>query len=314
MNNPARIPQTTFFRKSRIFRRGHVVLYAMLAVPVAYILVFAYYPMYGAQIAFRDFSIVKGITQSPWVGLKHFRLFFQNYMFWRLMRNTLAISLYSLATFPVSIVLALLIHTMPLRHFRKSVQMITYAPHFISTVVMCGMILQFLSVRNGSVNQLLQLLGFAPVDFLGDARRFVGVYVWTGVWQGMGYGAILYISALAGVDQELHEAARMDGASLLQRMWHIDLPSIRGTIIITFILRCGTILSVGYEKVYLLQNSLNLSSSEVISTYVFKQGIAGGLPQYSYATAVGLFVSAINLLMLGVVNAVAKKTASMSLW
>ena len=314
MNNPARIPQTTFFRKSRIFRRGHAVLYAMLAVPVAYILVFAYYPMYGAQIAFRDFSIVKGITQSPWVGLKHFRLFFQNYMFWRLMRNTLAISLYSLATFPVSIVLALLIHTMPLRRFRKSVQMITYAPHFISTVVMCGMILQFLSVRNGSVNQLLQLLGFAPVDFLGDARRFVGVYVWTGVWQGMGYGAILYISALAGVDQELHEAARMDGASLLQRMWHIDLPSIRGTIIITFILRCGTILSVGYEKVYLLQNSLNLSSSEVISTYVFKQGIAGGLPQYSYATAVGLFVSAINLLMLGVVNAVAKKTASMSLW
>lgn len=289
-------------------------LYALLLIPVAYILIFAYYPMYGAQIAFRDFKVARGILGSPWVGLKHFHNFLANYMFVRLLRNTLSISLYALATFPVSVVLALLLHNMPLGALKKSVQMISYAPHFISTVVMCGMILQFLSVRSGMVNHLLRGLGFQAVDFLGQAAYFPSVYVWTGVWQNMGYGSIIYLSALSGVDPELHESARIDGASLVQRILHVDLPTILPTIMIMFILNCGHVLSVGYEKIYLLQNTLNISTSEVISTYVYKQGLASAVPQYSYSTAVGLFVSAVNLVMLALVNGMSKRLSKTSLW
>ena len=195
-----------------------------------------------------------------------------------------------------------------------TIQLITYAPHFIATVVMCGMILQFLSMRGGLVNNFLGIFNVGPLDFLGNASAFSSVYVLSGVWQGMGYGSILYISALTGVDSELHEAATIDGATLLQRILHIDLPAIRPTIVIMFILRCGTILSLGYEKVLLLQNNLNLSASEVISTYVYKQGLASAIPQYSYSTAVGLFVSLVNLVILLLVNRIAGALTDSSLW
>lgn len=290
------------------------VLYALLSIPIAYIIVFAYGPMYGAQIAFRDYSVGKGITNSTWVGLKHFDNFLGNYMFPRLIKNTFSISLYSLMTFPFSIILALLLHNMPLRGIKKTVQMISYAPHFISTVVMCGMILQFLATRNGVINNVLEGLGFERIDFMGQAKYFAGVYVWSGVWQNAGYGSILYLSALSAVDPGLHEAAHIDGASLVQRIWHIDLASILPTITIMFILSCGNILSVGYEKVYLLQNNLNSSASEVISTYVYKQGLTSALPQYSYSTAIGLFVSVINMAALTLVNGISRRTSSNSLW
>lgn len=294
--------------------RKNAVLYGLLLIPVVYILVFKYYPMYGALIAFQDYSIAKGFAGSPWVGLKHFRMFVQNYMFLRVLRNTVVISLYSLATFPIPVMLAVLIHTMPLKKFTKSVQLITYAPHFISTVVMCGMILQFLALRGGMVNNILNWFGLESVDFLGDAGKFAGVFVFSGVWQSAGYSSIIYISALSGVDGELHEAATVDGASLLRRIWHIDLPSILPTIVVMFVLRCGSILSVGYEKVLLLQNSLNISASEVISTYVYKQGLASAIPQFSYSTAVGLFVSVINMMMLVTVNQISKALTGSSLW
>lgn len=289
-------------------------MYILLLIPVLYIVVFSYVPMFGAQIAFRDYNVAKGILGSPWVGWKHFRNFLGNYMFSRLIGNTLSISLYSLLTFPVSIFLALLLHNMPLKSLKKSVQMISYAPHFISTVVMCGMICQFMAMRDGMVNNMLESFGFKRIDFLGKPQYFAGVYVWTGVWQNMGYGSILYLAALSGVDPELHEAARIDGASLLQRVYRIDLPSILPTVTVMFVLSCGNILSVGHEKVYLLQNRLNASSSEVISTYVYKQGLTSALPQYSYSTAVGLFVSVINLTVLTAVNNLSKRISSSSLW
>lgn len=307
-------------RAQALRRRGEILLckygalYFLLLFPVAFIVLFCYVPMYGAVIAFQDYSIVKGFSGSPWVGLKHFRAFFLNYQFSRILYNTITISLYSIATFPVSIILAILIHTMPLKRFTKTIQLITYAPHFISTVVMCGMILQFLSMRGGLVNNFLGVFNVGPLDFLGNASAFSSVYVLSGVWQGMGYGSILYISALTGVDSELHEAATIDGATLLQRILHIDLPAIRPTIVIMFILRCGTILSLGYEKVLLLQNNLNLSASEVISTYVYKQGLASAIPQYSYSTAVGLFVSLVNLVILLLVNRIAGALTDSSLW
>lgn len=305
-------------RKTRMWvrlrrMRRNWALYALLLVPLLYILVFKYGPMYGVQIAFRDYSIVKGITDSPWVGLKHFRNFFNNFMFSRVLKNTLLINLYSLMTFPCSILFALMIHYLPFRRYRKTVQLVSYAPHFISTVVICGMILSFFSSQ-GMVNQFRGIFGLAPVNFLGNASYFYSLYIWTGVWQEIGYGSILYVSSLSGVDPELHEAAIIDGASILKRMRHVDLPSILPMVMVMLVLRCGSLLSLGYEKIYLLQNSLNLVSSEVISTYVWKQGIAASIPQYSYAAAVGLFTSVVNLVMLVLVNWIARRTAHHALW
>lgn len=293
--------------------KRNAALYLLLLLPVTYIIVFKYVPMYGAQIAFRDYSLTKNIWDCTWVGLKYFRQFFNNRMFSRVLNNTLRINLYSLCTFPCSIIFAFMLHYVPFKRFRKTVQVVSYAPHFISTVVICGMILNYFSTY-GMVNQLLGLLGIKSVNFLGSADAFTPLYVWTGVWQGVGYGSILYISALSGVDAELHEAAVIDGANILQRIWHIDFPSILPMVMVMLVLRCGSMLDLGYEKVYLLQNTLNLKASEVISTYVWKQGISATLPQYSYATAVGLFTSAINLLMLVIVNWVSKRITRYSIW
>lgn len=300
-------------KRLRVRLKHNAVLYLLLLLPVAYIIIFRYVPMYGAQIAFRNYSITKGIWNSPWVGLKHFERFINNRMFKRVLANTLRVSLYSLGTFPCSIIFAFMLHYAPFKRLQKTVQMVSYAPHFISTVVICAMINSFFS-SYGMVNQLLELLGLKSVNFLGDPQLFTGLYVWTGVWQGLGYGSIIYLSALSGVDQELHEAAIIDGADLLKRIWHIDLPGILPMVTIMLIMRCGSIVSVGYEKIYLLQNSLNTTTSEVISTYVYKIGVNSATPQYSYASAIGLFTSVINLVMLVVTNTISKKLTNSSIW
>ncbi len=289
-------------------------LYLLVSIPLLYLILFKYWPMYGVQIAFRNYSPARSIANSPWVGLKYFQKFMGNYQFKRILGNTIAISLYSLLTFPLPILLAVLLNYVTRPRFKKTVQMISYMPHFISTVVMVGIILQFLDVRSGMLNMLLTALGREPVNFMAKPAYFRTIYILSGVWQSLGYNSIIYIAALSGVSPELHEAAIVDGANVLKRIWHVDLPGILPTISILLIMQCGSILSVGYEKIYLMQNSLNLSVSEIISTYVYKQGIAASMPQYSYATAIGLFVSVVNVIMLLIVNAASNRLSGNSLF
>jgi ABC-type polysaccharide transport system permease subunit len=289
-------------------------LYLLVAVPLAYLILFKYIPIYGIQIAFKNYSPVRSFSNSPWVGLRHFRRFMSTPRFLDILRNTVTISLYSLLSFPLPIILALLLNYMPNRRYKKTVQLVSYAPHFISTVVMVGIILQFLDTRSGVINMVLNLLGKEPVSFMGTPQYFYHIYVWSGVWQGIGYSSIIYIASLAGIPPELHEAAIVDGATIFQRILHIDLPGILPTASILLILACGGILSVGYEKVYLMQNNLNNGVSEVISTYVYKQGIIAAVPQYSYATAVGLFISVINVIILITVNRLADRAGGTSLF
>ena len=289
-------------------------LYVLVAIPVVYLVLFKYIPIYGVQIAFRNYSPIRTVFNSPWVGLRNFQRFISQPRFFEIIRNTITISLYSLLTFPLPIVLALLLNYMPSRRFKKTVQLISYAPHFISTVIMVGIILQFLDTRTGVINLFIRSIGKETVPFMGVPGYFFHIYVWSGVWQGIGYSSIIYIASLTGVPPELHEAAIVDGATIWHRIIHIDLPSIMPTASILLILACGGILSVGYEKIYLMQNNLNMKVSEVISTYVYKQGILASIPQYSYATAVGLFVSVINLFMLLTVNKITQKLSGSSLF
>ncbi|MDF2716171.1 MAG: sugar transporter permease, partial [Paenibacillus sp.] len=288
-------------------------LYLLLLPAVAYFVIFQYIPMYGLQIAFKDFHAPLGIAGSPWVGFEHFERFFRSYPFWTLIRNTIGLSLYGMALgFPVPIALALLLNQLNSRAYKRFVQTVTYAPHFVSTVVIVGMLTLFLSPRSGVINHWIVRLGGDPVFFLGSPEWFKTLHVLSGVWQGAGWGAIVYLAALAGVDRGMHEAAIMDGASKLQRIRHIDIPSIMPTIVIVLLLQLGGIMSVGFEKTFLMQNSLNLDSSEVISTYVYKTGLLG--MQYSFSAAVGLFDSAINFIVLVIVNRLARKLTQTSLW
>lgn len=290
-------------------------LYALLALPVIYVLVFKYYPMYGAQIAFKDYIASKGVAGSEWVGMKHFIRFFNSYEFVKLMKNTLIISLYSLlAGIPFPIILALSLNYVKNQLFKKSVQLITYAPHFISVVVMVGIVMELLDPRNGLVNMLLGQLGFEPINFMAKPEYFSSIYVWSGIWQNVGFSCIIYLAALAGVDPAQHEAAVIDGASKFQRMLHIDLPSIVPVMIILLILNTGHILDLGFEKVLLLQNPLNVRTSEVIDTFVYKVGLASQAMNYSYSTAINLFKSVIGLILLISVNQMAKKAKQESLW
>jgi putative aldouronate transport system permease protein len=298
----------------KAIRRGWQ-LYAMLALPVLYLIVFKYWPMYGVQIAFRNFNVVGGITGSPWVGLTHFERFVGSYSFGQILVNTVVLSAYSLAAgFPVPIILALALNYVSRAGFRRTVQMVGYAPYFISTVVMVGIILIMLDPRFGMINLLLGLAGIGPIDFMGNAAYFRHIYVWSGVWQYAGFGCILYLAALTNVDPTLHEAAIIDGASKLQRIRDIDLPTIMPVAVVLLILEMGAILSIGFEKVLLLQNSINLPVSEVIDTYVYRVGLAGQLPQFSYAAAIGLFQSVIAMFLIVAVNHVAKKVGAASLW
>ena len=288
-------------------------LYVLILPAIAYLFIFHIMPMYGVQIGFKDFRTSKGIWDSPWVGLKHFRRFVTYPNFWKLVRNTIVLSLYSLATFPLPVMLALLINEVRNNRFKKTVQMITYAPHFISVVVLCSMVTLFLNRTNGVVNHVIAALGGQRVDFLGSAKMFPSVYVWSGVWQNVGWSSILYISALSNISAEMVEAAKIDGASRLQIVTRINIPSILPTIVIMLILRCGSVLSVGFEKVYLLQNDLNLDTSQVISTYVYEVGLGSGA-QFSYSSAIGLFNNLVNIAILLLVNRISKAASSISLF
>ena len=289
-------------------------LHLVMLLPMIWFIIFRYIPMYGAQIAFRDFSALTGIWRSPWIGLEHFEKFFASYQFARVLRNTLGISIYYLiASFPIPILLALAINNSENLRFKKFVQMVIYAPHFISMVVMVGMLIQFLSPTIGIVNVAIRALGGESVNFLGSASLFKSVYVWSGVWQSAGWGTVIYLAALASVDPQIHEAALIDGASKFQRTWLIDFPSILPTVTIILILNFGQLMNVGFEKVYLMQNSLNLRSSEIIQTYVYKVGLRD-FPRYSYASAIGLFNSVINFVLVLTVNQAAKRINGNSLW
>jgi len=288
-------------------------LYVMLLPTILYFLIFTYAPIAGIQIAFRDYTVRGGIWNSEWVGLKHFINFVSSIQFERLITNTVALSMMSLLlAFPFPIILALLFNEAKFPKFKKTVQTLTYAPHFISTVVFVSMLTMFLSTSNGFINQAIEALGGEKIDFMGRPDMFRWVYVISGIWQGCGWSAIIYVAALAGVDTELYEAAKIDGANRFQKILHIDIPSIMPTVVTLFILNCGSILSVGYEKVYLMQNTMNQSTSEIISTYVYKVGLVNA--QYSYTAAIGLFNSIVNLIILIIVNQISKKVSEISLF
>lgn len=287
----------------------------MLILPMLYVIIFKYVPMYGVQIAFRDYNVFQGMLDSPWVGVKYFRQFFGSSELPKLLGNTLTISIYGLVAgmvFPI--ILALVLNYVSSLRYKKVVQTITYAPYFISTTVMVSMLLSFLAWDGGPVNNLLQSMGLQRIDFLGDPKKFSHLYVWSGIWQFTGYNAIIYIATLASVDPTLHEAAVVDGATKFWRVWHIDLPSIKSTIIILMIMSLGSTLSTGFEKIYLMQNNMNIRASEVIDTYVYKIGLASPIANYSYPTAIGLFQSLVGMILIIGANILARKVGEASLW
>jgi len=290
------------------------ILYLFLLPFFAYIVIFCYWPIYGVQIAFRDYRFVDGITGSEWVGLYWVKRFLSSPRFGDILKNTLILSIYSLIPgFTLPIVLALMLNNVKSPIWKRFAQTITYMPHFISTVVMVGMISLFFSPSSGFINTILKFFGGSgDTYFMGKPEYFSHLYVWTGVWQGIGWGSIIYLAALSGVDPGLHEAARIDGANKFQRVLHIDLPSIMPTIVILLVMNCGSIISVGYEKVFLMQNDLNVSVSEVISTYVYKTGIIK--QQYSFSTAIGLLNNVVNFILLTIANSISKKLTDIGLW
>jgi multiple sugar transport system permease protein/putative aldouronate transport system permease protein len=266
--------------------------------------------MYGILMAFKRFSPRLGVLKSPWVGLYNFQRLFNSPSFGGIIRNTLVLSLYSLiASFPFPIIFALCVNHSLYTKFKKITQTVTFAPHFLSAVLMVGLIVQLLGSRTGAINIFLKYIGLNEINFMGSPALFPHIYVWSAIWQGTGWGAIIYISSLATVDPTYHEAAIIDGANLWQRIWHIDLTAIRPIIVIMLILSMGGILSGNFEKTYLLQNTLNLSTSEIINTYVYKVGIKADQPDYSFATAIGLFQNVIGVILTLMVNAIANKVS-----
>ncbi|RTE03104.1 ABC transporter permease [Paenibacillus whitsoniae] len=301
--------------QSQTFKRiiRNYDLYLLFLPTLAYFIIFHYVPMYGLQIAFKNFNPVKGIAGSPWVGFDNFERFFESYQLTTIIRNTLGISIYELlVAFPAPIILALMINQLTSERFKRFVQTITYAPHFISTVVVVGIVYLLLSPKTGAVNSFLGLFGIDPIFFMGSPDWFKTVFVFSGVWQSVGWGTIIYLAALTAVNPDLHEAATVDGATKLQRVLHVDIPSIMPTVIIMLIMNMGHIMSVGFEKVYLMQNQLNIDSSETIQTYVYKAGLVQA--QYSYASAIGLFNTVINFILLIAVNQLSKSMKQSSLW
>lgn len=286
------------------FRKNYI-LYLFIAPAVIVTFIFLYVPMYGAVIAFKDFSAMKGILGSDWVGLKHFKDFLTSPNFLKIFGNTIKLSFYDLIFgFPVPIILALMINQIRRTAVKKNVQLILYAPNFISVVIVTGMIFILLS-PTGPVNTILSIFFDKPISFMTNPDAFRPIYIASGIWQTAGWSSIVYVAALANVDPQLHDAATIDGASLLQRIWHIDLPTLKPVIAVLLILAIGGIMAIGFEKAYLLQTDLNLPTSEIIPTYVYKRGLQAG--DYSYSTAVGLFNSIINLFLLIVANSLVKR-------
>ena len=302
----------------RLYRiTGHIKdyyqLYILIAPALIVILLFNYLPMYGIQLAFREFNPQKGLTGGAYVGIKYFRRFVNSFQFLDLIKNTTYLSLYTIAAgFPVPIILALFINQIRKPRTKKILQTITYLPHFISIIVLVGMLSIFLSPSSGVVSHLYKLAGAEPVNFMGVSEYFRSIYVLSDIWQHAGWNSIIYIAALSGIDPCLYEAAEVDGATRWQKVLNIDLPSLLPTIVILLILNAGNIMNIGFEKVYLMQNSMNLPVSEVISTYVYKIGIISN--QISYSSAIGLFNTAINFFFLVVVNLIAGKVSDIRLW
>ncbi len=290
----------------RDFKKNKYIYLIVLPV-VVYLIIFAYKPMYGVVIAFKDFKGTRGIWGSPWVGLKHFRDFFSDIYFWRLLRNTFLISLY----FPVPILFALLLNEVRAVWYKKLIQTSSYLPHFISMVIICSLIRQF-SYSNGLFNDIAEFFGGTRKPFLQYAGYFRTIYVASGIWQEFGWSSIIYLAALTGVDQELYEAARIDGADRWRQTLHITLPSITPTIVILLILRMGSILGVGYEKIMLLYNERTYETADVIATYTYRRGLVGG--EFSYSAAIGLFNSCVNLFFLVATNMVSRRVSDVSLW
>lgn len=302
-----------YFIRLAINIRKNYILYLLVFIPMVYYFVFHYIPMYGVTIAFKDFIAKEGILGSPWIGLDNFIRFFKSYNCINIILNTLQISVYSLLFgFPLTIIFSLMLHYFRRKRMKKVIEMVSYAPHFISTVVICGMIVVFLQNETGIINILLGKLGIDSIAFLNKPELFKPIYIITGIWQTLGWSSIIYIAALSGVDYQMHEAAMIDGASIFRRIICIDIPSILPTIVMMFILQVGNLMNVGFEKVFLLQNSLNLTESEIIATYVYKVGLISN--DFGYSTAIGLFNSVINIILLVTFNFLSKKITSHGLW
>lgn len=306
---PAAVKKQSF----KAYMKGHYDLYLLLLPAILYTAVFLYIPMYGVLMAFQDYSPVKGIIGSNFVGLKHFKKFFSTYMAKQIISNTVILSGYSLlASFPFPVILALMLNYCVNRRFGKIVQTVTYMPYFISVMVLVGMMNIFFSTNYGVVNTVLQAVGIEPFSFMSSEKSFRHMYVWSGIWQGMGYSSVIYFAALSGIDPTLYEAAELDGASKLQRIRYIDLPSIMPTVIIMLIMSAGNLMSIGFEKAYLMQNDRNSGVSEIIATYVYKVGLIDA--HYSFSAAINLFNSAINFVILIVINKISRKLSDTSLW
>lgn len=300
-------------KKQLTMMRNHWQLYLIFLFPLAHVIIFRYIPIYGIQIAFKKWNPVLGITGSQWVGLKYFKQFFASPDAVRIIVNTLRISLIGLVlSFPAPIILALAVNACDRIGFKKTVQMVTYAPHFISTVIMVGILMQLTDMRLGVINILIKALGFEPVNFMGSAALFPWIYVVSGIWQQAGYHSVMYIAALAGISPELHEAATVDGASRFQRMLHVDIPGILPTIVLMLILDVGSMMNIGYQKVFLMQNNMNMGTAEVISTYVYKVGLKQA--NYSFSTAISLMNTLVSLILVTSTNFISRKLTETSLW
>lgn len=311
-SQPVKLRDSSYSRRLGRDLRVNKELYLLFIPVLVYYILFHYVPMYGASIAFKNFTPSMGISGSPWVGFKHFNAFFSSYYFGTLLRNTLVISLSSLIFgFPVPIIFALLINELRNKRYARVVQTITYVPHFVSLVVVCGMIREFTS-STGLVTQLLSYVGFQPRTMLNDQNLFVPVYVISGIWQEAGWGSIIFLAALTAIDPELYEAAEIDGANRFRRVLHITIPGILPTIVIMFIMRTGRLMSVGADKVILLYNPAIYETADVISSYVYRRGIRG--TDWSFSSAVGLFNSVINFLLVVGVNTLSRRLTDSGLW
>ncbi len=308
----SKIKKDNFFgRLKRDYSKNKELYFLIIPVLVFYT-IFKYGPMFGLSIAFMDYTPGRGFWESEWVGLKHFIAFFNDYYFLRILRNTIVISVsYLLFSFPIPIILALLINELKNRTYSRLVQTVTYMPHFISIVVICGMVIQLTS-KDGGINQILSVFGFEPVTMLTKPNLFVPIYVTSGVWQNMGWNSIIYLSALSSIDQELYTAAKIDGAGRFRQLIHITLPGLMGTIIILLILQIGKMFNIGHEKIILLYNEITYETADVISTYVYRKGLLQ--LNWSYSTAVGLFNSIVSFILVYTTNRISRKTSGTSLW
>ncbi|PWV88431.1 carbohydrate ABC transporter membrane protein 1 (CUT1 family) [Paenibacillus cellulosilyticus] len=288
-------------------------LYFLLILPIAYFILFKYVPMYGAAIAFQDYSIFKGVTGSEWIGFENFRELFAMSQFYEVVRNTLLLNLLDLVfSFPAPIILALLLNELRVMWFKKTAQTLLYLPHFLSWIIIGGLVYQMFSNNGGLVNNLITSLGFDSVPFLTEKNHWLLVYLGTGIWQSAGWGTIIYLAALTGINKELYEASEVDGAGRLKKMWHITLPGIRSTIVVMLIMQLGHIMTIGFERPFVMGNDLVKDYSEVISTFVYKAGLQSA--QFSLATAMGLFQALVGLLFVVVSNAIAKKFGEQGIW